>query len=252
MRGWSPETTSRVLAAPTLSRAARRESPVPSGRSWTATSTPSSASAASGESTTTSGSAPSGRTASTTQSTRRRPSRGCRCFGVEDFIRVPRPAAMTTAARSFVAIRAGAPGFEPGIAGPKPAALPLGYAPSTVSLPSVAAEVPTLPDGGRAGKADTALTVGAASGASALGYAPSNRCLYKVLQPNADAAGRRPRGQSRHGLDGRRRKRHLSTWLRPTGRELKRAWNPRRDTQGRPARRLRPRRSPRARGRTRG
>src|SRR5947209_3869330 len=28
--------------------------------------------------------------------------------------------------------RAGAPGFEPGIAGPKPAALPLGYAPSLV------------------------------------------------------------------------------------------------------------------------
>src|SRR5207253_9892764 len=125
-----------------------------------------------------------------------------------------RPAAMTTAARSFVAIRAGAPGFEPGIAGPKPAALPLGYAPSTVfstkcrsrsadaagrrprrqsrhgldgrrrkrrlsswlrpikpfSLQSVAAEVPTLPDGARAGKADTALTAGAATGASALAY----------------------------------------------------------------------------------
>src|SRR6266566_5043201 len=75
--------------------------------------------------------------------------------------------------------------------------------------------MPTLPDGGRAGKADTALTVGAASGTSALGYAPSNRSLYKVSQPNADAAGRRPRRQSRHGLDGRRRKRRLSSWLRP-------------------------------------
>lgn len=27
-------------------------------------------------------------------------------------------------------VKPGAPGFEPGIAGPKPAALPLGYAPS--------------------------------------------------------------------------------------------------------------------------
>src|SRR5207247_1645975 len=136
MRGWSPDTTSSVLASPTFSRAARSESPVPSGCCWTATVTPSSASAASGERTTTSGSAPSGRTASTTQSTRRRPSSGCRCFGVADFILVPRPAAMTTAARS-PAIRTGAPGFEPGIAGPKPAALPLGYAPQEGALGSL-------------------------------------------------------------------------------------------------------------------
>src|SRR5439155_21447837 len=85
----------------------------------------------------------------------------------------------------------------------------------TVLSTKCRSRMPTLPDGGRAGKADTALTVGAASGASALGYAPSNRSLYKVSQPNADAAGRRPRRQSRHGLDGRRRKRHLSSWLRP-------------------------------------
>src|SRR5207244_9215657 len=83
--------------------------------------------AAAGDATTTSGSTPSGRTASTAQSARRRPSRGWRCFGVADFIRVPCPAAMTTAASRPV--KAGAPGFEPGIAGPKPAALPLGYAP---------------------------------------------------------------------------------------------------------------------------
>src|SRR3954465_8035601 len=38
------------------------------------------------------------------------------------------PAAITTAP-SLMLIDAGAPGFEPGIAGPKPAALPLGYAP---------------------------------------------------------------------------------------------------------------------------
>src|SRR5579863_5258724 len=49
-------------------------------------------------------------------------------------MRVPSPAARTTAAMgvSLTLPRpemAGAPGFEPGIAGPKPAALPLGYAP---------------------------------------------------------------------------------------------------------------------------
>ena len=47
-------------------------------------------------------------------------------------IRVPSPPAITTAAigrRSRAQEMAGAPGFEPGIAGPKPAALPLGYAP---------------------------------------------------------------------------------------------------------------------------
>ena len=46
---------------------------------------------------------------------------------------------MTTAARfgsSWVQM-AGAPGFEPGIAGPKPAALPLGYAP-LIGVPSLA------------------------------------------------------------------------------------------------------------------
>ena len=32
----------------------------------------------------------------------------------------------------FARPQTGAPGFEPGIAGPKPAALPLGYAPSTL------------------------------------------------------------------------------------------------------------------------
>src|SRR3954447_19176366 len=126
-RGWSPETTRSSRTSPTLPRAARSESPVPSGRCWTATSIPSKACTVAGATTSTSGSGPSGWTAATTQSTRRRPSSGWRCFGVADFIRVPRPAAMMTAARSLIAT--GAPGFEPGIAGPKPAALPLGYAP---------------------------------------------------------------------------------------------------------------------------
>src|SRR5438874_8187126 len=47
---------------------------------------------------------------------------------------------MTTAA-SFRSVTdsngAGAPGFEPGIAGPKPAALPLGYAPPRASAESL-------------------------------------------------------------------------------------------------------------------
>src|SRR4051794_31957204 len=77
---------------------------------------------------------PTSRAACTTQSTMRRPSSGCRCFGVALFMRVPRPPAITTAARSSamgqVMKVAGAPGFEPGITGPKPVALPLGHAPS--------------------------------------------------------------------------------------------------------------------------
>src|SRR5712691_7333363 len=92
---------------------------------------PSKSSAVSGDATTTICSAPASRPAAITQSTIRRPSSGCRCFGVADRIRVPRPPAMTTAASGEL-IRsemAGAPVFEPGIAGPKPAALPLGYAP---------------------------------------------------------------------------------------------------------------------------
>ena len=203
MRGWSPDTTSSVLASPTLSRAARSESPVPSGCCWTATVTPSSASAASGERTTTSGSAPSGRTASTTQSTRRRPSSGCRCFGVADFIREPRPAAMTTAARSLGHLELGRQDSNLGSRDQNPLPYHLATPHHTVSL--------------------------------------------QVSQRSAaDAAGRRPRRQSRHGLDGRRRKRRLSTWLRPTVEELRCAESPRRDTQERRARRLRSRRSPRA------
>src|SRR3954471_22467644 len=101
-RGWSPDTTSSCAAPPTCSRAARSESPVPRGFGCTATFIPSNAWTASGATTSTSGSAPVGCTAATTQSTRRRPSSGCKCFGVADFIRVPRPAAMITAARSGI------------------------------------------------------------------------------------------------------------------------------------------------------
>src|SRR5215210_4534249 len=114
--------------------------PVPSGSSWTATSTPSNAPAEPGEVTTTSGSGSSSRAASATQSTSRRPSSGWRCFGVSERIRVPRPPARTTAATpdevTDVIQMAGAPGFEPGITGPKPVALPLGYAPKAGEVPT--------------------------------------------------------------------------------------------------------------------
>ena len=85
-----------------------------------------------GAATTTSGSAPSAREDSSTQSTIRRPRIGCRCFGTSERMRVPSPAAMTTAPSVLSPLddtEAGAPGFEPGITGPKPVALPLGHAP---------------------------------------------------------------------------------------------------------------------------
>ena len=128
-RGSAPRRRRRAPPA-----ALRTASPVPSGCSCTATVSPSNWSAVSGEATTTSGSAPSGRAASTIQSTIRRPRIGCRCLGVAERMRVPRPPAMTTAASlgrdsDTVGTLAGAPGFEPGITGPKPVALPLGHAP---------------------------------------------------------------------------------------------------------------------------
>src|SRR5579884_341088 len=145
--GTSPfRTTTSLRASSSAARADRTASPVPSGRSCTATSRPSNDAAVSGEVTTTIRSIPASRAAAITQSTIRRPSSGCRCFGVALFMRVPRPPAMTTAARSAISApsaMAGAPGFEPGIAGPKPAALPLGYAPlrfGSWSLPPVAEE----------------------------------------------------------------------------------------------------------------
>ena len=63
----------------------------------------------------------------------RRPRIGCRCLGMAERMRVPRPPAMTTAASlgrdsDTVGTLAGAPGFEPGVTGPNPVALPLGHA----------------------------------------------------------------------------------------------------------------------------
>ena len=129
----SPERTSTSSTAPSsASRAQRTASPVPRGSSWTTTGMPSNAAAVAGAATTTSGSTPSARADSSTQSTIRRPRIGCRCFGTSERMRVPSPAAMTTAPRvlsPFDDTEAGAPGFEPGITGPKPVALPLGHAP---------------------------------------------------------------------------------------------------------------------------
>ena len=97
--GASPLRTSRSPSTPSsAARAAASASPVPRGSACTATSSPSNALAPSGEVTTTSGSASTARAASTTQSTIRRPSKGWKCFGVAERMRVPRPAASTTAA----------------------------------------------------------------------------------------------------------------------------------------------------------
>src|SRR5919106_2388739 len=104
-RGASPARTSTSPSNPSREAwAAAAASPVPRGSSWTATTTPSgrvSASSArvSGEVTTTSGSGSNPRTATTTQSTSRRPRSGWRCLGRRDRMRVPSPAARTTAAR---------------------------------------------------------------------------------------------------------------------------------------------------------
>ncbi len=99
-RGVSPESTSTSVAASAGrdSRALRTASPVPSGCSCTAISSSPNWLAAPGETTTTSRLGESGRTASSTQSTMRRPRIEWRCLGVAELIRVPWPAAMTTAA----------------------------------------------------------------------------------------------------------------------------------------------------------
>src|SRR5205807_4493525 len=100
--GTSPFSTSTSPEKPrSASFAQRRASPVPSGVRWIAISTPSYAVAVSGDATTTIRSTPACCAACTTQSTIRRPSSGCRCFGVALFMRVPRPPAITTAASGF-------------------------------------------------------------------------------------------------------------------------------------------------------
>src|SRR5439155_24073272 len=96
--GWSPDSTITSSASPTAARAERTASPVPSGTSWITTDRSANSSPVSGDATTTSGSAARACPRPITQSTIRRPSSGCRCFGVAERIRVPWPAAITTAA----------------------------------------------------------------------------------------------------------------------------------------------------------
>ena len=82
---------------------------------------------------------PSGATASSTHSSSGRPHAGCSTLGTEERIRVPSPPARIRQASDAICHRegreaeAGAPGFEPGITGPKPVALPLGHAPPAAS-----------------------------------------------------------------------------------------------------------------------
>src|SRR5512133_353285 len=66
---------------------------------------------------------------------------------------------------------AGAPGFEPGIAGPKPAALPLGYAPLRSSRGTAATDQPAAIQTAAPAKPAQPLW-GIASDAAALGHAP--------------------------------------------------------------------------------
>src|SRR5260221_2248514 len=66
---------------------------------------------------------------------------------------------------------AGAPGFEPGIAGPKPAALPLGYAPLFSSIGTGPTGQPAASQTAAPAKPPS----GIASDVAALGYAPLRR-----------------------------------------------------------------------------
>src|SRR5438132_1421367 len=100
--GTSPFSTSTSPSKPaSFSLTQRTASPVPSGVGCSAISTPAYESAESGDATTTTRSTPASCADFTTQSTILRPSRGCKCFGVALFMRVPRPPAITTAARVF-------------------------------------------------------------------------------------------------------------------------------------------------------
>src|SRR5438270_9131714 len=93
---------------------------------------------------------------------------------------------------------AGAPGFEPGIAGPKPAALPLGYAPPRSSIgTATTAHHAALQTAAPAKPARPPN--GIASDAAALGYAPPRSSIgtattahHAALQTAAPAKPARP------------------------------------------------------------
>jgi hypothetical protein len=103
---------------------------------------------------------------------------------------------------------AGAPGFEPGITGPKPAALPLGYAPpASLIRKSATRHFHSLANGPRAEPAG--LQIGIASDASALGYAAtSERCpTTEILPAVAEEHDQRDDSQDAYG-DQRNRAHH--------------------------------------------
>ena len=133
----SPESTSTSSARPRApSRAQRTASPVPSGAPGRRPRRPSNASAVVGrgdDDERVGAERPRGLDA---------PSRPCAGRGAgggasarAERMRVPSPAGHHDGCEVVVAVTAvtmaGAPGFEPGITGPKPVALPLGHAPSS-------------------------------------------------------------------------------------------------------------------------
>src|SRR4051794_21138359 len=101
MSGTSPLRIRTVVSgSSSCGAAARTASPVPRGSAWTASSTPSGrtgSTARSGPQTTTTLAAPACSAAWTGHSTIGRPQIGCSTFGTADRMRVPWPAARTTA-----------------------------------------------------------------------------------------------------------------------------------------------------------
>ena len=115
------------------SRAVRTASPVPSGRSCTATVRPVNASAVSGDATTTSGvgaERPCGLDAPSRPCAGRAAGGGASARPTACACRALLPSRRLRVSSVSRVDLAGAPGFEPGITGPKPVALPLGHAPS--------------------------------------------------------------------------------------------------------------------------
>ena len=188
----SPESTSTSRRSSPHGRARRADGvAVPSGCSCTATACRRTRPRLSGEATTTSGSGPSGRAASSTQSTIRRPRSGCRCFGVAERMRVPSPPAITTAASVRIGHgTTGAPGFEPGITGPKPVALPLGHAPrfGEVILTAVAAGARRAPRP-RSARARRRRTRSATSAST--GTSTTTTCETATIQETSRTSSRR-------------------------------------------------------------
>ena len=106
--GTSPERTTTGGPGSVSGSAARTAPPVPSGTGCVAVRVPSGSAAARstfGEATTTTRSAPAARAATTGQATIGRPQISCRTLGVAERIRVPCPAAITTALKEVTGRR---------------------------------------------------------------------------------------------------------------------------------------------------